>query len=182
VHQPEGDEQRHHQRFCILEKAFDLLWGRSGTSENRSGVWWTEGSATFTEASSTSVSESVRSVCPRNLCPRNLAAASNGAEAAELINRTFALLNSVAGKDTLRRIEDDRYVGKVGLVGLEAIAVGVAKNLDAILAHRNPQDFVRRKIQRFWTKSETATFTSLGLRGTTRIQRTVPFGEVWFRP
>lgn len=109
-----------------------------------------------------------------------LAGASDGATAADLINRTFALLNSVAGKNTLRRYEDGQYVGKVGLVGLEAIAVGVAKNLNAILAAKSPQDFVRRKIERFWVQPETATFTSLGLRGTTRIQRTVPFGETWF--
>lgn len=111
-----------------------------------------------------------------------LAGTSNGATAADLINRTFALLNAVAGKDALRRFENGSHIGKVGLVGLEGIAVGVAKNLDAILALLNPQDFVRSKIQTFWNQPQTANFTSPGLRGTTRIQRTVPFGETWFRP
>jgi hypothetical protein len=112
----------------------------------------------------------------------SLARASDGAAAAELINRTFAMLNSVAGRDALRRFENGRHIGKVGLVGLEGIAVGVAKNLDAILALRAPQDFVREKLRTFWSQPQTATFTSPGMRGTTRIQRTVPFGEVWFRP
>ena len=111
-----------------------------------------------------------------------LATASNGEEAKDLIDRTFVLLNNVAGKDTLRRFENGHHMGKVGLVGLEGIAVGVAKNLEAILALATPQDFVRDKIRTFWSQPETANFTSPGLRGTTRIQRTVPFGETWFRP
>jgi hypothetical protein len=111
-----------------------------------------------------------------------LAGSSDGAEAEDLIDRTFALLNDVAGRDALRRFENGHHVGKIGLVGLEGIAVGVAKNLDAILALESPQEFVRQKMQTFWNQPEAATFTSLGLRGTTRIQRTVPFGEVWFRP
>jgi hypothetical protein len=111
-----------------------------------------------------------------------LAGASNGVAAAELINRTFALLNTVAGRDALRRFENGHHIGKVGLVGLEGIAVGVAKNLDDILALAAPQDFVKGKIQTFWGQPQTANFTSPGLRGTTRIQRTVPLGEAWFHP
>lgn len=111
-----------------------------------------------------------------------LAGTSDGAAAADLINRTFALLHAVAGKEALRRFENGHHTGKVGLVGLEGIAVGVAKNLDAILALPAPQDFVRDKIRTFWSQPQTTNFTSPGLRGTTRIQRTIPFGEVWFRP
>ena len=111
-----------------------------------------------------------------------LASANNGVGARDLINRTFALLDSVAGKNALRRFENGHHIGKVGLVGLEGIAVGVAKNLNAIVALAAPQDFVREKLRTFWIQPQTETFTSPGLRGTTRIQRTVPFGEVWFRP
>jgi len=111
-----------------------------------------------------------------------LAGKSDGAAAADLINRTFTLLNAVAGKDALRRFEDGHHIGKVGLVGLEGIAVGVAKNLDAILALAAPQDFVRTKLRTFWNQPQAENFTSPGLRGTTRIQRTVRFGEAWFHP
>jgi hypothetical protein len=70
------------------------------------------------------------------------------------------------------------------LVGLECIAVGVAKNLDAILALGDApsKEFIKNKVESFWQQQEVATFTSPGLRGTVRIQRTVPFGEGWFRP
>ncbi|HEX3683148.1 MAG TPA: DUF262 domain-containing protein [Bryobacteraceae bacterium] len=111
-----------------------------------------------------------------------LAGKSNGRSAKEVIKQTFELLNKVEGKNVLRRFEDGRHVGKVGLVGLEGIAVGVAKNLQAILTLAQPERFLKPKIQNFWYQPETASFTSPGLRGTTRIQRTVPFGADWFRP
>ena len=111
-----------------------------------------------------------------------LARKDDGASAEVLISRTFTLLNDVAGGTALRRFEEGHHVGKVGLVGLEGIAVGVAKNLDSILALDRPHDFLRERLQSFWSQPQTANFTSPGLRGTTRIQRTVPFGELWFRP
>lgn len=111
-----------------------------------------------------------------------LASANDGVDANLLINKTFDLLNEVAGGEALRRFENGHHVGKVGLVGLEGIAVGVAKNIAAIFAQPDPHKFVGDRMRTFWNQPETAGFTSLGLRGTTRIQRTVPFGEIWFRP
>jgi hypothetical protein len=111
-----------------------------------------------------------------------LAKKGKSSSAKDLITSTFALLNKVAGKDALRRFEDGSHIGKVGLVGLEGIAVGVAKNLERILKLPRPEKYLKDKIQKFWTQPEAGTFTSPGLRGTTRIQRTVPFGQAWFRP
>ena len=111
-----------------------------------------------------------------------LATQGDAVEATRVMDRTFDLLNAVAGGGALRRYEAGRHTGKVGLVGLEGIAVGVAKNLDEIAALPSPEDFIRQKMQTFWSQEETARFTSPGLRGTTRIHRTVPFAERWFRP
>jgi hypothetical protein len=113
-----------------------------------------------------------------------LANLGDAAGAVALINRTFGLLNDVAGTNALRRFDNGQYVGRVTLVGLESIAVGVAKNLNAILDLGDvpSKEFVKNKIESFWQQQETATFTSPGLRGTVRIQRTVPFGEAWFKP
>lgn len=113
-----------------------------------------------------------------------LAQAGDAAGAVSLINQTFGLLHEVAGGDALRRFENGQHTGRVGLVGLEAIAVGVAKNLPAIqaLGDQPAKDFIKDKIVSFWEQPEVATFTSPGLRGTVRIQRTVPFGEKWFTP
>lgn len=114
----------------------------------------------------------------------SLAQGGDNASATDLINRTFQLLDAASGADSLRRFQNGAHFGKVGLVGLEGIAVGVAKNLDAILSlgQKEARIFVKEKIETFWTQPEIGNFSSPGLRGTTRIQRTVPFGEAWFHP
>lgn len=111
-----------------------------------------------------------------------LATVGDIANATKSLDTTFDLLYKAAGNNVLRRYENGAYVGRVGLVGLETIAVGVAKNLEAILAQKDPVQFVREKTQTFWSQVEVEEFVSPGMRGTTRIQRTVPFGEQWFRP
>lgn len=109
-----------------------------------------------------------------------LAMAGDRAEAVRQITETFDLLDKAAGADALRRWDTDHFTGKIGLVGLEGIAAGVAKNLDHIKAKPSPVDFVRDQLKAFWQQEDVNGITAPGMRGTTRIQRTVPFGEKWF--
>lgn len=110
-----------------------------------------------------------------------LAREGNSQRDTTTIERTFSLLDQAAGSDALRRFSNGRHSGKIGLVALEVIAVGVGKNLDAILQTSDPVAFVRARIIGFWEQPGLSTYTS-GMRGTTRIQRTVPSGADWFRP
>ncbi|ASJ76209.1 DUF262 domain-containing protein [Granulosicoccus antarcticus] len=103
-------------------------------------------------------------------------------KATELVNGTFDLLNSIAGADVLRRRVDGAPIGRVGLVGFEVIAVGVAKNLSNIKNLKNSTEFIEGKINDLWMDERTDSFTSPGLRGTVRISRTIPFGADWFTP
>lgn len=112
----------------------------------------------------------------------SLATNADDANVTTVINSTFDLLNNAAGGDVLRRFENGTYSGRVGLVGLESIAVGVAKNLVAIQQEQDPVKFVKEKSQSFWSQPQVIDFVSPGMRGTTRIQKTVPFGIEWFKP
>jgi len=103
-------------------------------------------------------------------------------KANRVLGATTDLLHQALGSDALRPWDGSRHLGRVGLVGLEGIAVGVASNIDAILASASPVDFVRSKAMEFWLSPEVATFRSPGLRGTQRIQMTVPFGVSFFQP
>lgn len=99
------------------------------------------------------------------------------------LNQAFSLIHAAEAGNALRRFQNGAFVGKVGLVGLEGIAVGVAKNLDAILAlGGDATGFLSGRIREFWSQPQADGFVSPGLRGTVRIQRTVPFGAAWFRP
>jgi len=104
-------------------------------------------------------------------------------ESVILMTDTFSYLANVANEgEALRRFNDGNFIGRVTLTALEGIAVGIAKNLDAIRKEADPTSYIRQKIEGFWQNADIENFTTPGLRGTIRIQRTVPFGETWFRP
>jgi hypothetical protein len=96
------------------------------------------------------------------------------------IREAFRVLNEAYGDNALRRFQDGQPRGKVSLVAFEVIAVGVAANIAAILQRPDPVVYVRDRIAALWQSPESDQFFSAGMRGTTRIQRTVPFGRTWF--
>lgn len=95
--------------------------------------------------------------------------------------------------ETLFRILGDRALippqnagegiaNRFSLRALEAIAAGVARNRAAIMAQADPDRFVKEKIESFWQQPQVADMSASGLRGTVRLQRTIPFGAQWFNP
>jgi len=71
---------------------------------------------------------------------------------------------------------------RFSLRALEAIAVGLARNKNAITALKNADEYVHDRITAFWLQPTIPDMSASGLRGTVRIQRTVPFGAQWFNP
>ncbi len=109
-----------------------------------------------------------------------LAAAGEVQHAANAFNATFDLLEQAFGANALRRRQNGVPSGRVGLAAFEGIAVGIAKNLPNVQAKANPVMYVRQRIDEFWQSPDVQNFFTAGLRGTVRIQRTVPFGTEWF--
>ncbi len=101
-------------------------------------------------------------------------------KAAAIFSQTFSILNEAYGEDSLRRMSNGSHTGKVSLAAFECIAVGVAKNMENISQKVDPLGYVRERIEAFWKSEELGRFFSAGMRGTTRLQRTLPFGESWF--
>ena len=93
---------------------------------------------------------------------------------------TFRLLNEAYGKDALRRFTNGQPSGRVSLAAFEIIAVGIAKNIDGILGRPDPLEYVKSKIVAHWLDPGIEQIFTAGMRGTTRIQRTIPFGTGWF--
>lgn len=109
-----------------------------------------------------------------------LAGAGEMHQAAEAFNGTFDLLNAAHGTNALRRFQNGHPTGRVGLAAFEGIAIGVAKNIASIHGKPDPVGYVRQRINEFWQSEAVEGFFVAGLRGTIRIQRTLPFGEAWF--
>jgi hypothetical protein len=109
-----------------------------------------------------------------------LAGAGETERAGRRFRRTFDLLFEAHGTDALRRFERGTARGRVLLAAYECIAIGVARNLPRIRRLDDPVAYVRRRIEQFWAADEIENFFVAGLRGTARIQRTIPFGQRWF--
>ncbi|RQW72245.1 DUF262 domain-containing protein [Halomonas sp. YLB-10] len=93
-------------------------------------------------------------------------------------------LDKMFGQEALLP-HDEAHEGiskRFSLRALEGVLVGIARNKDRISSLENPEEFISRRIDEFWRQKEVADLSASGLRGTTRIQRTIPFGENWFRP
>ena len=98
-------------------------------------------------------------------------------------NKTFSMLNAAAGENVLRRLRPDGIAqGRVGLAAFECIAVGVGRNQEAIASLSNPVLFIQEKIHSFWADTTHSKFFVAGLRGTRRLQLTLPHGELHFKP
>lgn len=97
---------------------------------------------------------------------------------------TVETLYRVLGDQALIPPEDagESIARRFSLRSLEAIAVGVGRNRAAIMGRKDPDQYVARKIRAFWQQPEVSTMSKPGLRGTDRLQRTIPFGEKWFKP
>lgn len=106
------------------------------------------------------------------------------AEVMQTITWTMETLHRVLGDGALIPPQDagEGIANRFSLRALEAIAVGIGRNKDAIMAQASPDQFVTEKIQSFWQQPQVAEMSASGLRGTVRLQRTIPFGELWFKP
>lgn len=99
------------------------------------------------------------------------------------ITKALERLNSACGDVALLpRLGETKTANRVSLRQLEAIAVGVSRNIDAIEKMKNPDTFLQKKIESFWDQPQVEKMSAAGLNSSVRLQRTVPFGVTWFRP
>lgn len=97
--------------------------------------------------------------------------------AVEVLYRLFGNKALIPREERLEGIAQ-----RFSLRALEGIAVGMARNMDAILTEKTPDQFVRVKVGGFWMQPQVAEMSAPGLRGTVRLQRSVAFGSQWFNP
>ena len=109
-----------------------------------------------------------------------LAAANETQQAGATFKATFNFLHQAYDGNALRRFQKGVPAGRVGLAAFECIAIGIAKNIASIESKASPGDYVKQRIAEFWESPDVHDFFVPGLRGTVRLQRTIPFGAKWF--
>ncbi|MEM6388115.1 MAG: DUF262 domain-containing protein [Pseudomonadota bacterium] len=99
------------------------------------------------------------------------------------VKRTFELL-AVASGDValLPSLGAGGSGNRVSLRQIEAIAVGISRNVSQINELQDPASFISRRLIDFWKQPEVEKMSAAGLSPTQRIPRTVPFGATWFDP
>lgn len=88
------------------------------------------------------------------------------------------------GKDALIPPEEraEGISARFSLRALEGIVVGIARNREAVEAMPNMKDFISQRVSSFWQQADVQGMGVSGLRGTVRLQRSIPFGSDWFNP
>jgi hypothetical protein len=110
--------------------------------------------------------------------------APDAGQAFDTLSWVVAELHRVLGDRALIP-PDERAQGiaaRFSLRALEGIAVGIARNRAAITGLQDPGRFIADRVAGFWQQPEVVEMSAAGLRGTDRLQRSVPFGEQWFKP
>ncbi len=105
-------------------------------------------------------------------------------QAMEKISWSVSILFKLFGENALLPTKN-RHPNidvRFSLRALEGVAVGIARNHTAIAAHNDAENFLHERVTSFWAEQEVAAMSASGLRGTMRIQRSVPFGVEWFKP
>ena len=101
-----------------------------------------------------------------------------------IFRSTFRILNDCFGEAVFKRWDGTRHFGPFLISGFDAIAHGVAVNLDAIEAMQKDLqlEWVRERVRDVWESEIFKRNSGMGVRGTTRLMNLLPFGASHFRP
>lgn len=103
-------------------------------------------------------------------------------EEIEIFKDTFQLLADTFEGRAFKKWQKDDYKGKFLQSHFEVIAIGVAANITQIKCLDSPQDFLKKKTRRLIDEPVFKKNSGAGVRGTTRIQKLLPFGKKFFDP
>jgi uncharacterized protein with ParB-like and HNH nuclease domain len=101
-------------------------------------------------------------------------------ETEKIFSKSFELINNALGGDAFRKYYsvDNKHKGGFSIALFEAISIGVARNVEAISRLNAVQ--LKKKIEEFSTNLEFTSASGSGIRGNTRISRTIPHAIQFF--
>ena len=95
---------------------------------------------------------------------------------------TFQIINRHIGADAFRKRASDAHSGAFLISAFEAVAFGIAFNIDHWRKHPNPATVLKRRVAELWSKREFTEHIGTGVAARPRMQRTIPFGREFFKP
>lgn len=102
-------------------------------------------------------------------------------EVASIFTKSFTRINNALGGEAFRKYypAENRHKGGFSIALFEAISVGIAMNIDFI--ESNFSDIqLKEKIESFSTDNDFTSSSGSGIRGNTRVAKTVPYAIHFF--
>lgn len=99
----------------------------------------------------------------------------------EIFNDTFCVINRVMGNNAFKRYDGERFLGQFLISSYEVVATGISWNINDI-KRKNDDEFVRNKIKGLWKNEIFNAYSGAGVRGTTRLEKLLPFAKEFFKP
>jgi uncharacterized protein with ParB-like and HNH nuclease domain len=100
----------------------------------------------------------------------------------EVFNRTFSLLKTAQGDKAFKRWNGLAFTGKFLMSVFEIVGTGVASHLDAIEQTGDPSGFIIERSKKLWGEETFTRYSGAGIRGTTRLNKLIPFASAFFKP
>lgn len=99
----------------------------------------------------------------------------------QIFKDTFDLINSAMGNNAFKRFDGEKFLGPFLISSFEVVAAGISHNIERI-KEVNANDFVKERITALWSEETFKQYSGAGVRGTTRIEKLLPFAKGFFQP
>ena len=98
-----------------------------------------------------------------------------------IFTKSFELIGDALGGDAFRKYypAEKKHKGGFSIALFEAISIGIAKNIDFISKHLTPVQ-LKEKIESLSTDREFTSSSGSGVRGNTRVAKTIPYAIKFF--
>lgn len=103
---------------------------------------------------------------------------------AEIFRCTFRILDESLGENTFRQYDPKKNVFSRSFLisAFEAIALGVAANVEKISVMHEPKKFIEEKVKKLWSAKNFLDNMGSGKTPARRIPHVTPFGIKCFKP
>lgn len=97
---------------------------------------------------------------------------------------TFRVLNEAVGPDAFHKydLKRDAFRGGFLISAFEAVALGVAYNIDRWASAKSPGKKLRSRVTSLWSQAQFVDHIGIGVAARERVKRSIPFGRRFFRP
>lgn len=103
-------------------------------------------------------------------------------EEKKCFKETFKLINESLGKNAFKKYDGRRFLGQFLVSAYDAIAYGISQNIKTIKAREDSKEFILEKVKALWQDQYFTEYSAAGTRGTTRIEKLIPYGKKFFKP